>query len=147
MIKEFATKFVEVRPLIEARFVVDEPDGYKDILKVALIEMFGAKNDWSEVPDPNCIHAIDDGNYQGTLLFVIAAKDYRPSTYWATTVRYGSCSVCDTYQAINYGGDDMNRKAKEYADLAMHMIQRMKLIASYGMENVTYETHYDDDTD
>lgn len=136
MIKEFATKFVEVRPLIEARFVASEPDGYEEILKVALEEMFGTERDYfgDDQPDPNRIHAIDDGNYQGTLLFVIAAKDYQPSTYWLTTVSYGSCSGCDTYQAINYGGDDdMNREAKEYADLAMHMIQRMKLIASYGM--------------
>lgn len=136
MIKEFATKFVEVRPAIEARFMLAEPDGYEDILKVALEKMFGTENTWDESPNPNAIHAIDDGNYQGTLLFVIAAKDYQPSTYWLTTVSYGSCSGCDTYCAINYGGDDdMNRKAKEYADLAMHMIQRMKLIVSYSLDD------------
>ena len=136
MIKEFATKFVDSRLAIENRLMMNEPYDYDDILKVALEEMFGTENSYDETPDPNRIHKIDDGDYQGTLVFVIAAKGYQPSTYWATKVSYGSCSGCDTFLAIKHGGDDdMNRKAKEYADLVMHMIQCMKLIVSYSLDD------------
>ena len=48
------------------------------------------------------ITEIDDGNYQGTLLYLIPANTYQPSAseYLMTHVYYGSCSVCDTLQRI-----------------------------------------------
>lgn len=48
------------------------------------------------------IHVIDDGEYQGTLIFLIPFDCYQPSCedYLMTYVYYGSCSGCDTLQAI-----------------------------------------------
>lgn len=44
------------------------------------------------------ITEIDDGDYQGTLLFLIPEDTYQPSAdqYLMTFVEYGSCSGCDT---------------------------------------------------
>lgn len=48
------------------------------------------------------VTVIDNGDYQGTLLFVIPFKTYQPSEseYLMTYVGYGSCSGCDTLMSI-----------------------------------------------
>lgn len=45
---------------------------------------------------------IDDGGYQGTLIFVIHQNIYQPyeGNYLMTYVEYGSCSGCDTLLSI-----------------------------------------------
>lgn len=50
----------------------------------------------------DAIHEIDDGDYQGTMLYLIPLNTYQPSEYdyLMTFVGYGSCSGCDTLQAI-----------------------------------------------
>lgn len=55
------------------------------------------------------ITEIDDGDYQGTLLFLIPRKTYQPSEheYLMTYVGYGSCSGCDTLQAIQDYGENL----------------------------------------
>lgn len=74
-----------------------------------------------EAPDPERIHQIDDGDYQGTLVFVIGAQGYQPSTYWATSVGYGSCSGCDALEdAWGYG--DQHDYEGLYS-LTLHMLQ------------------------
>ena len=49
------------------------------------------------------ITEIDNGDYQGTLLFIIPRNIYQPgvSDYVFTSVYYGSCSYCDTLQGIH----------------------------------------------
>jgi hypothetical protein len=46
---------------------------------------------------------IDDGDYQGTQIFIIPTDTYQPSVkdYVMTDTYYGSCSGCDTLQAIS----------------------------------------------
>lgn len=48
------------------------------------------------------ITEIDDGDYQGTLLFLIPKNTYQPSEYeyLMTYIGYGSCSCCDYLQSI-----------------------------------------------
>ena len=48
------------------------------------------------------ITVIDDGDYQGTMLFVIPFDAYQPDPrqYLITHVYYGSCSYCDTLEHI-----------------------------------------------
>ena len=82
------------------------------------------------------IHEIDDGDYQGTLLFLIPKNRYQPdeSEYLITYVNYGSCSGCDTLQAIKsytYDGCDDGRyenQIKCYMTLCLHLIQNMKYL-------------------
>ena len=76
---------------------------YVDLLKMVVRYIL---NDGKETYDskwnPDAIHTIDDGDYQGTLLFLIPSTDYQPgaSDYLMTCVYYGSCCGCDTLQAI-----------------------------------------------
>ncbi len=78
--------------------------------------------------DPERIHRIDDGDYQGTLVFVIGASGYQPSTYWYVTVGYGSCSGCDTLEAIRFYGDDppTSQQVTDYATLAPHIVEGLR---------------------
>ena len=75
------------------------------------------------------ITEIDDGEYQGTLLYVIPKKTYQPSDYdyLMTSVGYGSCNVCDTLQAIQGYGifPTTEEQYADYMNLCLHLIQNM----------------------
>ena len=80
---------------------------------------------------------IDDGDYQGTQIFVIHLDKYQPdeSDYVVTNTYYGSCSGCDTLQAISeYDYDEKpdENQIKDYMELALHLLQKCKWL---GEEN------------
>jgi len=122
MIKKFVDLFMEKRPELEAMFILSPPARYKDIVK-AVVEVLHSDDDYESV-DPTRIHEIDDGDYQGTLLYVIGDTNYQPSGYWYVKVSYGSCSGCDTLQAIF----DMptEQQVKQYMTLALHVVQGLR---------------------
>ena len=96
----------------------------REVIKVVTTDDYNAI-------DPERIHQIDDGDYQGTLLFVIAARSYQPDDYWFVKVGYGSCSGCDTLQAINYSLDDnppTDDQVSQYMTLALHIVQGLKFM-------------------
>mgnify|MGYP000626793927 CR=1 FL=1 len=107
------------------------PASYTDVVKAVVSNI--TTGDYGECAlDPERIHEIDDGNYQGTLLFVIAEKGYQPSDYWYVMVGYGSCSGCDTLQSIR-GYDDSpatESQKDEYMTLALHIVQGLKKMNS-----------------
>lgn len=115
------------KPDLEAKFRESHPSDYVDIVK-AVVEAV-TTDEYNDI-DPERIHTIDDGDYQGTLLFVIAAKGYQPSDYWAVFVSYGSCSGCDTLQAIrDYENDTPTEdQVSQYMTLALHIVQGLKKI-------------------
>lgn len=131
MITEFIDKFQEIKPRLLEQFSKEEPDDYQDIFKQTIKMMFEKSDDTyscnSETPDFERITVIDDGDYQGTLVFVVASKGYQPSDYWATQVDYGSCSGCDTFQSYS-DYDNPEQSAPEMATMALHMIESMKKI-------------------
>ena len=134
MITEFIDKFQEIKPRLLEQFSKEEPDNYSDIFKQTIKMMFEDTEDTedtyfsnSETPDFERITVIDDGDYQGTLVFVVASKGYQPSNYWATQVDYGSCSGCDTFQSYSdYRNPE--KSAPEMVTMALHMIESMKKI-------------------
>lgn len=82
--------------------------GYKDLVKLTFQYIFNSTSDelCSDALDVEHITEIDDGDYQGTLIYMIPFDTYQPSAgeYLMTFVSYGSCSGCDTLQAIqDYG--------------------------------------------
>lgn len=106
---------------------------YTNILKVTLKAMFENYDtyddyEYSNYPDYEHIHVIDDGDYQGTLLFVVPENTYQPYAYWIFRVSYGSCSYCDTLQGILDDEDDKEQQIKDLITLALHMIQSGKVI-------------------
>jgi hypothetical protein len=87
---------------------------YIDLVKTVTQIILG--EDW----DARRITEIDNGNYQGTLLFLIPRDTYQPSPYeyLITYVDYGSCSGCDTLQAIQAGAKpNTSPTARQLQDL------------------------------
>jgi hypothetical protein len=126
MIQGFVNRFLsdDGQAQLRAAFA-KHPEDYTAIVK-AVVQVVSVE-DYDD-PDPERIHRIDDGDYQGTLVFVIAAKGYQPSDYWYVKVGYGSCSGCDTLQSISNYSDapPTEEQVKEYMTLALHVVQGMK---------------------
>lgn len=125
MISEFVRLWEERKEELRQKFRKKHPDEYKDVVK-AVIEILdtGGYSD----PSPDRIHTINDGEYQGTLVFVIGAKGYQPSDYWYVKVGYGSCSGCDTLESIHKYTDSppTEDQVNKYMTLAMHIVQWIK---------------------
>jgi len=83
--------------------------------------------------DTEKMTTIDNGHYQGTLLFIIPRDTYQPSVddYVVTHVYYGSCSGCDTLQAICRYEDGLpdESQVSEYMTLALHLVQHLRYLA------------------
>jgi hypothetical protein len=129
VIQEFVDKFIQAQPGL---FTEKHPDSYEDVV-AGVIKAINPHQDYG-LPDFERIHVIDDGRYQGTLLFVVAAAGRQPRSYWYVKVDYGSCSGCDTLEAIrghsSYPVTD--DQAKDYQTLALHIVQGMKSMQELG---------------
>lgn len=133
MIKEFVDRFMVKKPEIMAGFAEKHPEEYVDIVRAVITALHESETYMGISLDPERIHMIDDGAYQGTLVFVIGATGYQPSDYWYVKISYGSCSGCDTLQRIksNSGYDSYNGKptaeqVADYMTLALHVVQGLK---------------------
>lgn len=128
MIESFIKAWDERKHEIELQFQKNHPEGYEDIV-AQVVKILSETDDW-KVPDVDRITCIDNGDYQGTLLFIIAASNYQPSDYWFVKVSYGSCSVCDTLYDIKSGHYDEDSptedQVKDYMTLALHIVQGLK---------------------
>jgi hypothetical protein len=126
MIQKFVDRFMANKPKLEAVFREKHSERYLDIVE-AVIEAIHDPDELGDI-DPKRIHEIDDGHYQGTLLYLIADNSYQPDEYWYVKVAYGSCSGCDTLQGINgYTGEKpTDNQVKEYMTLALHIVQGLK---------------------
>ena len=127
MIQDFVERWEAKKDELKKKYSEEAPSAYFHIVKdvVSLL----SSDDYGSI-DPKRIHTIDDGDYQGTLLFVIGANGYQPRTYWYVKVDYGSCSGCDTLEAIqNYSDDNpTEEQVQNYMALALHILQGLKEI-------------------
>jgi len=90
------------------------------------------------------ITEVDNGDYQGTLLFLIPYDCYQPNEmeYLMTFIDYGSCSGCDTLMGIQDYGEKppTEDQVKEYMMLCKDMIMNMIKPYNYGWRyNKKYE--------
>lgn len=79
---------------------------YKDLVKLVFDVIYNKDTpDEYYTLDTDKITEIDNGHYQGTLLYLIPFQTYQPCEfeYLMTYVGYGSCSGCDTLQSIQSG--------------------------------------------
>jgi hypothetical protein len=129
MIKSFVETYMSHKNEFEELFSENHPKNYAEIVK-GVVGVLSKYHDSYEKPDHTNIHEIDDGDYQGTLLYVIPSTGYQPDTYWVTKVSYGSCSGCDTLESIREYGDSKpdESQIKDYMTLCLHLIQQMKEI-------------------
>jgi len=120
-----------------------EEFSYELLLKNALKIMQTAYEECYEEcdgPSYERITRIDNGDYQGTLVFIVGGQCYQPAVdqHWVTSVCYGSCSGCDTMQGIKEeipweDEDEPGYEPKPLPEkvvdklftLTLHMIQKM----------------------
>lgn len=130
MIQKFVARFMAKKGELKNIFLQKHPKNYENIVK-SVISLITSKDDYAELnPDPERIHVINDGDYQGTLVFVIGAKGYQPSKYWYAKICYGSCSGCDTLERIKDCSSDnpTSEQVNDYLTLALHIVQGIKLM-------------------
>lgn len=130
MIIEFVNQWEEKKHLLKKSFEDNEPEDYEDIYKRLFKIVVTKTNTFYEDWNWDRYRCIDDGDYQGNMIFILCSDIYQPSIddYIFTNVSYGSCSGCDTFQGIKYDYDETEKeeKIKQYMLLALHMTQETK---------------------
>ena len=132
MIKELINQWEENKHKLEEYFKTTEQDEYdsydkivKKVFEICIPEAIN-NNSWNLEK----MTIIDDGDYQGTEIFIIPTDAYKPSVenYVMTDTYYGSCSGCDTLLSISDydSGLPTDKQVKEYMILALHLVQRIK---------------------
>lgn len=134
MIKEFVERWNKYKGNLEEYFRNTKQEkyaSYYNIVKLLFEKVINQEEINGYKFDMDSITTIDDGDYQGTLIFVIPLDTYQPDTteYVVTNTYYGSCSGCDTLQAISEYDYDMlpnEEQIKDYMELALHLLQKCK---------------------
>lgn len=140
MIKYCLRKWEENKEKLEKSLLEDKDlnsCGYKHLVEkvVEVILNNGEVETW----DVGGITEINNGDYHGIfgiLLYLIPKDTYQPSEceYLMTYVNYGSCSGCDTLQAIqDYGKDEITEdQLKEFMFLCEYLVCCMIKPYNYG---------------
>jgi hypothetical protein len=128
MILHYVKQWEERKHLLEQWLTKNEANSYQDIYET-LFRLVVTKPDsqFNKEWDWKRLKVLDDGEYQGNQIFILCSNSYQPylDDYIFTSVTYGSCSVCDTFQAIQESEDKAER-VKGYMTLALHMVQETK---------------------
>jgi hypothetical protein len=132
MIQELITQWEENKHKLEEYFKTTkqkEYSSYKQIV-IKVFELCLPKADEYSGFDLSKMTVIDDGDYQGTQIFIIPKDVIQPTSgdYVMTNTYYGSCSGCDTLQRICGCEDDLptDEQLKGYMTLALHLVQKLK---------------------
>jgi hypothetical protein len=125
MNKTFVERFMANKSQLESDLASKHPNSYKELVHSVFKVI--SSGDYGD-PDPSIIHEIDDGDYQGNLLYLVPEKAYQPSNYFFVLVAYGSCSGCDILEGIREYAIEKPTKdqVSEYMDLALHIVQGIK---------------------
>ena len=140
MIKEFVEAWEENKNKLEDYFRNTEQKEYDEYSKIVkkLFEIVinshleeKGKYPLEKGFDVENMTIVDDGDYQGTQIFIIPLKTYQPDIidYIYTNTYYGSCSGCDTLLNItSYNTDEKpdEEQIKDYMTLALHLLQKCK---------------------
>ena len=131
MIQRFVDRFMEKRGILRESLGKKHPDDYTELVRSVIDIISIDENDSVDSePDNNRVHIIDDGDYQGTLVFVIAEQGYQPCEYWYLRISYGSCSGCDTLESIREYEDGLpsEKQIDDYITLSLHIVQGLRLM-------------------
>lgn len=118
-----------LQKILEEDTKLNECD-YKYLVKL-VVEHILNESDAPEYEqwDTEHITEIDNGDYQGTLLYLIPKNTYQPSAddYLMTYTWYGSCSGCDTLQAIQDYGENVltPEQVKDFMKLCKDLVMNI----------------------
>lgn len=114
---------------------IEEEITYIDILKQVINLCLNPKYvDTLYELDENKVTEIDNGDYQGTLIYLIPRNCYQPmvSDYVYTSVFYGSCSGCDALLAAqDWGYCNIKYDVDMVTTIALHLVENMKWLEDW----------------
>ena len=101
-------------------------DDYKKLIRAIIKYIFNNNDNGPEFNTEN-IAEIDNGDYQGTLLFMFHVDTYQPFAYdyIITTIDYGSCSGCDALQGA-FCYPTVDAIVDSLMSICLHLCQHMK---------------------
>lgn len=130
MIQELVAQWEQNKEKLRESFVRVAPSSYDDIFTRLFLEVLTDKK-----YETTQITTIDNGDHQGTRIFIIPEDTYQPceNDYLVCGVSYGSCSGCDTFEGIisdgSYGEKLTEGQLNDLMTLALHMVQSLKPLA------------------
>lgn len=109
-------EYLEYKDLVEFLFTL--------VINPAVSEM----DDFWNGFDIDDITEINNGSYQGTLIYIIPRDTYSPDEhdYIYTFIDYGSCTVCDALQ--NAQSDEKESCIKKMIMISLHIIEHFKFL-------------------
>jgi hypothetical protein len=134
MLKYCLSKWEQNKKLLEEKLKTDSSLNGCDYTYLVKLVVDYILNDGQPIWELGCetkwdserITVIDNGDYQGTQLFLIPCKTYQPCEYeyLMTYVGYGSCSGCDTLKAIQDWGDKLltEKQVKDFMTLCKDIL-------------------------
>lgn len=140
MIQDFVDAWLERKDIYEdwikslnqeeRRWSLSYSDLVKKLIEVVINPYLidSTELDYFEGYDIDKMTIIDDGEYQGTLIFIIPEDTYQPdvSDYIYTTINYGSCTVCDALEcALSQEKEDC---IKQLMTISLHLIEGFKYL-------------------
>lgn len=143
MLTDFVEAWNENKDKLEKYFKntkQEKYDEYEKILKqlVEIVINPYLSNKRYKTLDIKKIRIIDDGDYQGTQIYIIPFDLYQPDVedYVYTNNYYGSCSGCDTLLSIsNYQeGIPTPKQVEGYMTIALHLLQKFKRLEDGKVE-------------
>lgn len=123
---------------------IEDMDGitYKWLVKTTFETIYNRYDDstldWPYNNGLDCerMTIINDGGYQGTMLFLIPFDTYQPdaSKYLMTHVNYGSCSGCDALEGIRMyeSGVPSEQQVTDFMKLCKDIITNTIKPYNYG---------------
>lgn len=109
---------------------------YVDLVKLLVTHVLNQGENYDLKWSVKRITVVDNGDYQGTQLFLIPLDTYQPTEdeYLLTFVNYGSCSGCDTLQAIQNWDEKLltEKQVKDFMSLCKDLLTNMIKPYNYG---------------
>lgn len=134
MIKKFVDLWENHKSEVEAyirKTPQSEYDDYDALVKILIKYVINKGDNEYYIDD---LTVIDNGDYQGTQLFIIPRTTYQPDVddYIMTHVYYGSCSGCDTLLRISgyNAGLPSDEQVNDYMSLLLHLLQNFKYLGT-----------------
>lgn len=136
MIKEFCLAWEKNKSELEEYFKTTRQGqycSYGDLVKLIFDKVInpGFSADYYRYNTDEIVE-IDDGSYQGTLIFILHRDTYQPGVcdYVYTNTYYGSCSACDTLLGISRYDCDLpdEEQVQDYMSLCLHLLQNCKIL-------------------
>ena len=140
MIKEFVEAWDENKGELEVYLrdhIMGEYESYHELVTMLFDKVINPHFEWDfERFVIDNIRELDDGDYQGTLVYVIHRDTYQPGPgdYVYTYVNYGSCSGCDTLLRITEYDDDKtpsDDQLKDLMQLCLHLLQNCRYMYTF----------------